>query len=203
MIVKLTLSVALRSRRRRHTFNRHLVTRSNVVGAFAFFLATVAAPAQAQRSAWIGVGATPPAGDSKEAIKTGWLLDVGVAQPLGASKFALQAGGLFGSNSAKVGDGSSTLLGAMVNIIYGTGFQAKLGWYAYAGGGFLNLKPDAGEWKTHGAFQMGAGLSRQLNAKHDLWAEVRYLGAGQGIDFELTLMPITVGITRLFGPRQN
>lgn len=174
--------------------------RLTVVAAFALLFVAFAAPANAQRGVWLAAAGTPPIGDSKDALKTGWLLDFGYSHPLGASKVSLQAGGLYGSNSAKVGDGSMTLFGGLINLIYGTGIKPKWSWYVYGGGGALSLKPDQGDSETKGAFHVGTGLSRELNAKHDLWFEARYLSSGSGNE-KLTLMPITVGISHLLGPR--
>ena len=150
------------------------------------------------RYSWVGVAATVPVGDSKDAMKTGWMGDVGMGFPLmGSKKTSLQLGGLYGSNDAKVGSGSSTFYAVYLNVGYTVNPDAKISPYGYLGGGILGSKPEGGSSDTNGAYQVGAGLAYTVNPKCQFWGEARYLGSGSG-NSKLTLMPITIGLTYIY-----
>lgn len=151
---------------------------------------------------WLGGAATMPIGDSKNALKTGWLLDVGYGHPIaGSKKLSFQIGGLYGSNSSKFGGtGKNSLLGGMANLSLGTSSDKKMGGYFYAGGGVLQLKSEGASGDTKGAFQVGGGVTRTISMG-SIWAEVRYLASGSS-PTKLTLLPITVGITKNLGGKK-
>ena len=146
--------------------------------------------------AWIGVEAAMPIGDSKDALDMGFLATAGLGRTL-TGKLSLQVEGLFGSISAKVGDGSTKLMGGLVNLGYDFAPGTKFNPYIFAGGGMLNAKPEGFDGETESAYQIGGGFSRSMSAKWGIWVDVRYLASGSGAS-KMTLLPIAAGITLPF-----
>lgn len=151
-----------------------------------------AATAGAQMYAWVGGGPSLAAGDTKDALKSGWLADAGIGKAV-AGKLSLQLQASLGSSKSKIGDVKSTFYGGFVNLAYDLTSETKLTPYLYAGGGLLAGKAEGGESDSNGALNAGAGFSYKATSKVTLFGEVRYIKAGG--DAKTTLMPILFGVS--------
>lgn len=165
----------------------------------AVALLTIPAMAQAQMYGWFGGVLSTPISDTKDVLKTGYMVDVGIGKGIAQNgDVSLNVEGLFGSSDYKNASGSSTLYGVFVNLEYDINGQATLHPYAYVGGGMLSAKSEQGDTKSKGAYQGGAGLAYKLSSQWTLWGDVRYLGSGSGTE-KVTLLPISVGFSHSFG----
>jgi hypothetical protein len=167
--------------------------RNAIVIAVLLLAAPAMTRAQSSMYGWVGVGASIPVEDSKDAFKTGWLLNPGLGFNI-KSKAGLSftVEGLYGSSSAKVGTGSMKIYGALGGLNYEVSPDSKANMYFFAGGGVLGGKPEGGETDMNGAYQVGLGLTYQMNAKVSLFGDVRYLSSTG--DSKITLMPVTFGL---------
>ena len=144
---------------------------------------------------WVGGGLSIPTGDSGDALESGWLGTAGLGVSVTTMKgLSLQGEFNFGSHTAKVGNGSTTLTGFFGNVAYDWNEDAEWHPYAYAGVGSLSRKPTGGSSKSDGAFQLGAGFSYKARPKLNIWGDLRYVSSGSGTS-KYTAMPITVGIS--------
>lgn len=148
---------------------------------------------------WVGGAASVPAGDSKDVLKTGWMVTVGGGIPIrGSRSLSVQLDGLYGSSDFKATDASTKLYAGFVNVLCELMPLAKIHPYVYAGAGMLGSKPEGGESEAESAFQAGVGLSRSLAPNLSLWVDVRYMSGGSGTS-KITLTPVSIGLSRTLG----
>jgi opacity protein-like surface antigen len=164
----------------------------------AVALLAVPAMAQAQMYMFIGGVASVPLSDTKDVLKTGYMVDFGIGKAIQqGGNVSVNVEGLVGTSDEKgVGGGSTTLYGGFVNLEGDLNAKATLHPYGYVGGGVLSVHPDVGDSKSKGAYQAGAGLAYKLSQEWTLWGDVRYLGTGSGSGLEkTTLLPISIGFS--------
>jgi opacity protein-like surface antigen len=160
----------------------------------ALALVALPATAAAQTYVFFGGGASMPIGDSKDALKTGWIGNVGIGRGIAAEgALSLQAEGLYGSNTYKAVDAKLNIFGAFVNLEYDINQNATLHPYVYVGGGMLGVKPEEGDSDTKGAYQAGVGLGYKMTPAWTLWGDVRYMSSAG--DNNLSFTPITFGFS--------
>ena len=88
-----------------------------VMAVMAVALLASAPAANAQSGYWwVGAAASMPTGDAADVLESGFFGTAGVGVNISAMKgVSLQAEGMFGSHSAKVGTGSTSLTGFFGN----------------------------------------------------------------------------------------
>ena len=168
--------------------------RRSLSTCFALALLVFPAAAQAQTYVFFGGGAIMPLGDTKDALKTGYLGNVGIGRNIGMDgALSVNAEGIYGSSKYKVGTGSFGIYGAFANIEYDIAHTMALHPYVYAGGGMLGSKPEGGDSDTKGAYQVGVGFGYKMTSAWTFWGDARYLATSG--DNNLTLAPITFGFS--------
>jgi len=150
---------------------------------------------------WVGAAASMPTGDAADVLEAGYFGSVGVGINISSmTGISLNAEGLYGSHSAKIGSGSTSMTGFFGNVEWEYANDTKWMPYVFAGYGSLSMKPKGGSSDSNGAWQVGGGFGYRLKDNLNLWGDVRYMSidtAGSAT----TLVPIAVGISMPWGNR--
>ena len=152
---------------------------------------------QAQQTGyiWAGGGMAVPTGDAGDALEAGGWGTFGAGWNLKSMKgLPLQGEVQMGSNSAKVGSGSTSYNAFFANASYTFNPERKVNASVGGGLGSLSSKPKGGSSSSDMAYQFWGGLGWNASAKWGLWGTVGYISAGDGAS-KMTLMPIGAGIT--------
>lgn len=148
---------------------------------------------------WVGAAASVPTGDAADALETGYFGTAGVGVNISAMKgVALQAEGIYGSHSAKVGSGSTSMTGFFGNVAWEYANDSKWLPYIFAGYGSMSMKPKGGSSDSNGAWQLGGGFAYKFRDNLNLWGDVRYMSIDTAVS-ATTLMPIAFGISMPWG----
>jgi hypothetical protein len=148
----------------------------------------------AQEFLWAGYARTVALGQTAEAFKDGYLLDVGVAWKVGSrDDLSLQTGLLYGGNHVQGVGGTVDLWGLTVGLGYSPITVGPIEPYLIGGTGYLR-RTDFGSNSGDLAYYAGGGIHGHLGDVAGWWLEARYLGAGSG-DQRLELLPVTLGLT--------
>lgn len=148
---------------------------------------------------WAGGGLSIPVGDAGDALKSGYLGSVGYGWIVPSMRaWSFQGEFLVGSNDYKIGTGSSSMTGFMVNVAYDIDAGDKSHPYVYAGIGSISSKPQGGTSKSNIAYQASAGYSWTINPDWSFWAEARYLSINTS-GASTNMIPIVAGFSLQVG----
>jgi hypothetical protein len=161
--------------------------------AGGLLLVALAVPAHAQGPyVFLGGGLSMPMSDTKDHVKSGWMVTGGIGKDIGTSGLFVEAEGFYGSNKVKGGGtGDVTFISGLGAVGYSFMRENKVRPYVLGGAGILSSKNGASE--SQFAYSGAAGLGIRASEKINVWFEGRYLATK-----DVTLIPILAGVTISF-----